>query len=87
MFNFRQSQRHSHTSWTNGLVEVQNKDPGTHVRMFLNDSPENWSFQEHLFAYAHNTQPSSHFHTLQNETVFKYATTYSTETSIKFFSE
>ena len=41
-----------------GLVEVQNRNLGTHLRMFLHDTPKDWAFQVHMYAYAHN---SNHF--------------------------
>ena len=53
--------RHSpitpYAPWTNGLVENQNKNLGTHLRLFLHNTPENWSTQVHMYAYAHNSQP------------------------------
>ena len=52
--------RHSpRTAWTNGLVEVQNRNFGTHLRMFLHDTPKDWAFQVRMYAYAHNSQPLS----------------------------
>ena len=50
LFNIRHSPRTSHASWTNGLVEVQNKNLRTHLRQFLHDTPENWSIQVHYFS-------------------------------------
>ena len=32
---------------------MQNKNLGTHLRMFLHDTPENWSIRVPFFAYAH----------------------------------
>ena len=61
MLNFGHSPRTSHAPWTKWL-EVPIKNLGTHLRMFLYDTPENWSLQKHLFAYAHSTQPLSHLH-------------------------
>ena len=55
--------------WTNGLVEVQNRNPGTHLRMFLHDTPKDWAFQVHMFAYAHNSQPLSELNVPPHEIV------------------
>ena len=54
----RHSPRTAYSPWTNGLVEVQNRNLGTHLRMFLHDTPKDWAFQVHMYAYAHN---SHHF--------------------------
>ena len=48
--------RTSYAHWTYGLLEVQIKSLGTHLRLFLHDTPRNWSFQVHLFAYTHDNQ-------------------------------
>ena len=37
--------RTAYSLWTNGLVEVQNRNLGTHLRMFLHDTPKDWAFQ------------------------------------------
>ena len=55
----RHSPRTAYSPWTNGLVEVQNRNLGTHLRMFLHDTPNDWAFQVHMYAYAHNSQPLS----------------------------
>ena len=60
----RHAPRTSHSPWTNGLVEVQNKNIGTHLRLFLQNTPENWSLQVHMYAYAHNSQPLSELNLL-----------------------
>ena len=36
----RPSPRTAYSPWTNGLVEVQNRNLGTHLRMFLHDTPK-----------------------------------------------
>ena len=41
------------------LVEVQNRNLGTHLRMFLHGTPKDWAFQVHMFAYAQYSQPLS----------------------------
>ena len=55
----RQSPRTPYAPWTNGLVENQNRNLGTHLRVFLHNTPEKWSTQVHMYAYAHNSQPLS----------------------------
>ena len=55
----RHSPRTACSPWTNGIVEVQNRNLGTHLRMFLHDTPKDWTFQVHMYAYAHNSQPLS----------------------------
>ena len=40
-------------------MEVQNRNLGTHLRIFLQNHPTNWSFQTQMYAYAHNTTPLS----------------------------
>ena len=41
----RHSQKTLYAPWTNGLVENQNKNFGTHLRRFLHNTPENWPTQ------------------------------------------
>ena len=57
----RHSPRTPYAPWTKGLVENQNRNLGTHLRLFLHNTPENWSqkSQVHMYAYAHNSQPLS----------------------------
>ena len=62
LFNVRHSPRTSHGPWTNGVVEVKNKNFLAHLRLFLHDAPENWSIQVSFFPYAHKTQPFLHLH-------------------------
>ena len=59
LMGIRHSPRTAYSHWTNGLVEVQNRNLGTHLRMFLHNTPQDWAFQVHMFAYAHNSQPIS----------------------------
>ena len=66
----RQSPRTPYAPWTNGLVENQNRNLGTHLRLFLNNTPENWSTQVHMYAYAHNSQPLSELNLSPYEIVF-----------------
>ena len=51
------SHRTPYSPWTNGLVEVQNKNLCTHIRMFLQNTPKNWADQVHMYAFAHNSRP------------------------------
>ena len=69
-FNNRHSTRTSLAPWTNGLVEAGNKNHGTHLKMFLHDTPRNWSIQVHFFAYARVTQPLLHLQNSRYEMVF-----------------
>ena len=55
----RHSPRTPYAPRTKGLVENQNKNLGTHLRLFLHNAPENWSTQVHMYAFAHNSQPLS----------------------------
>ena len=41
----RHSPRTPYAPWTNGLVENQNKNLGTHLTIFFHNTPENWSTQ------------------------------------------
>ena len=59
LMRIRHSPRTAYSPWTNGLVEVQNRNLGTHLRMFLHDTHKDWAFQVHMYAYAHNSQPLS----------------------------
>ena len=66
--------RHSpgthYAPWTNDYVENQNKNLGTHLRLFLHNTPESWSIQVHMYAYAHNSQPLSELNLSPCEIVF-----------------
>ena len=66
----RHSPRTAYSPWTNGLVEVQNRNLGTHLRMFLHDTPKDWAFQVHMYAYTHNCQPLSEPNVFPHEIVF-----------------
>ena len=59
-----------HAPWTNKLVEVRSKNFGTHVRMFLHDTPETWCAQVRFLSYAILTQPISYPHFSPHEIVF-----------------
>ena len=66
----RHSPRTPYAPFTNGLVENQNKNLETHLRLFLHNTPENWCTQVHMYAYAHNTQPLSELYLSPYEIVF-----------------
>ena len=70
LMGIRHSPRTAYSPWTNGLVEVQNRNLGTHLRMFLHDTPKDWAFQVHMYAYAHNSQPLSEIIISPREIVF-----------------
>ena len=53
------SPRTPYSPWTNRLVEVQNKTLGKHIRMFQQNTTNNWAYQVHMYTYAHNSQPLS----------------------------
>ena len=63
----RHSPRTASSPWTNGLVEVQNRNLGTHQQMFLHDTP---ALQVHMYAYANNSQPLSELNISPHEIVF-----------------
>ena len=60
----------AYSPWTNGLVEEQNRNLGTHLRMFLHDTPKDCAFEVHMYAYAHNSQPLSELSISPHEIVF-----------------
>ena len=70
LMGIRHSPRTAYSPWTNGLVEVQNRNLGTHLRMFLHDIPKDWAFQVHVYAYAHISQPLSVLNVSPHEIVF-----------------
>ena len=70
LMGIRHSPRTAYSPWTNGLVEVQNRNLGTHLRMFLHDTPKDWAFQVHMYAYTHNSQPLSELSISPHEIVF-----------------
>ena len=67
---FRQSPRIKHAPWSNRRVEVQNRNFGTHLRMFSLDTSEKLSIQVDFFAYGNITQPLSHLQNYSSEIVF-----------------
>ena len=70
LMGIRHSPRTAYSPWTNGLVEVQNRNLGTHLRMFLHDTPKDWAFQVRMYGYAHKSQPLSKLSISPHEIVF-----------------
>ena len=66
----RHSPRTPYSPWTNGLVEVQNKNLGTHIRMFLQNTPKDWAHQVHMYAFAHTSQHLSALNVSPHKLVF-----------------
>ena len=60
--------RTAYSPWTNGLVEKQNRILGTHLRLFLHNTPQDWAFQVHM--YAHNSQSLSELNVSPYKIVF-----------------
>ena len=52
------------------LVRIQNKNLGTHYRMFLQNTPNDWAHQVHIYAFAHNSQPLPVLNVSPHELVF-----------------
>ena len=67
---FRHSPRTPYAPWRNGLLENQNRNLGTRLRLFLHNNPENWSTQVHMYAYATNSQPLSELNLSPYEIAF-----------------
>ena len=70
LMGIRQSPGTAFPPWTNGLVEVQNRNIGTHLRMVFHDTPKEWAIQVHMYAYAQNSQPLSELNVSPHELVF-----------------
>ena len=70
LMGIRHSPRTAYSSRTKCLVEVQNRNIGTHLRMFLHDTPKEWAFQVHMYAYTQNSQPLSELNVSPQEIVF-----------------
>ena len=68
LMGIRHSTRTTCSPWTNGLVEVQNRNLGIHLRMFLHDTPKYWHSKFTL--YAHNSQLLSELNVSPHEIVF-----------------
>ena len=49
LMGVRHSPRTAFSPWTNGLVEVQNRNLGTHSRMFLHNTPKDCALQGSRF--------------------------------------
>ena len=70
LMGIRHSPRAPYSPWTNGLVEVQNKNLSVHIRMFLQNTPKDWAHQVHMYAFAHNSQPLSALNVSPHDLVF-----------------
>ena len=64
LMGIRHSPRTAYSPWTNGLVEVQNRNLGTHLRMFLHGTLKDWAFKSicTLMHIIHNHFQNSIFH-------------------------
>ena len=51
--------RTSHSTWTNGKVEIQNKHLAAHFRIFLDNSKRQWADLAKKFAFSNNTTVNS----------------------------
>ena len=70
LMGIRHSSSTPSSPWANGLVGVQTKNFGTHLRMFLQYTPKDWAYQVHRYAYAHNSQPLFSLNVSPHETFF-----------------
>ena len=68
------------------LVEVQNKNLGTHIRMFLQNTPKDWAHQVNMYAFAHNSQPLSTLKVSPRELFFQYKIIFKVSSS-RFFTK
>ena len=59
-----------YSPWTNGLVEGQNRNLDTHLRLFLLNPPNIWSFQTQMCVCAQNTTPLSQLQLSSCQSVF-----------------
>ena len=66
----RDPPRTAYSPWTNGIVELQNENLGTHLRMFRQNTPSDWARQVHMYAYAHVSQPLFALNNSPHEIVF-----------------
>ena len=70
LMGIRNSRRTPYSAWTNGLVEVQNKNLGTPIRMILQNTPKEWAHQVLIYPFAHNSQLLSALNVSSHELVF-----------------
>ena len=70
LMGIKHSPKKAYSPLTNGFVEVQNRNLGTHLRMFLHNTPKDWVFQVRMYAYAHNSQPLSELNVSPHEIAF-----------------
>ena len=57
LLHIKHSPRTPYSPWTNGLVENQTRNLGTHLRLFLQEPPTDWAIQTQMYANAHNITP------------------------------
>ena len=69
LMGIRHSPRTAYSPWTNGLVEVQNRNLGTHLRMFLHDTLKIGHSKSYV-RFTHNSQPLSELNISPHEIVF-----------------
>ena len=53
LMGIRHSPRTPYSSWTNGPVEVKNKNLDTHLRRVLQNTPKDSAYQVHMYAFLH----------------------------------
>ena len=58
LMGIRHSPRSPYSSWTNGLVEVLNKNLGTNLFCCYKTHQKIGAYQVHMYVYAHNSQIS-----------------------------
>ena len=51
--------RTAYSPWTDGKVEIPNKQPGAHFRIFLEQARDKWDELAPKFAFSHNTVPNA----------------------------
>ena len=51
------------------MIEVQNKNLGTHIRTFRQNIPKDWAYQVQMYAIAYNSQPLAALNVLLHQIV------------------
>ena len=49
----------AYSPWTNGKVEIQNKNLGAHIGIFLEQARDKWEEWAQKSAFSHNTIPNA----------------------------
>ena len=57
LMGMKHSPRTPYSPWTIGVVEGQNKNLGTHIRIFLQNTPKDWAHEVHMYAFAQYVSP------------------------------